>query len=295
MPGWGSWHWIGEDLRDELSARYQTMSFRGAAVPDCDVLVLIKQVVPFESIERIARRTAIIYCPVDAYGGAAEIDADWQLLRKCARIVIHCERLRRYFEPYAPVEYLDHHVKFIPNTQVDYRDQGPILWVGARSNLPPVAEWVNAHRLPGELLVLTNPEVPGSIPAPAQFGFEADPPVRIEEWSLERHVQWLSRCRAAFDVKGSDFRARHKPPAKAIDYIAAGLPLAMNADSSPVEHLARMGFDVASVCDPDRWLSRAYADETRRFGAALHELLSRQRIGMRWQLLIEEVLTERRR
>jgi hypothetical protein len=35
---------------------------------------------------------------------------------------------------------------------------------------------------------------------------------------------------------------------KAIDFIASGLALAMNPDSSPVEHLARMGFE---ICSPE--------------------------------------------
>ncbi len=292
MPGWGSWDWLGADLRDELASNYRTVSFAGSAVPECDVLVLIKHRLPADALEQAAGRAAIVYCPVDGYGSAAEIDADRPFLRKCARIVVHCERLRRYFEPYAPVEYLDHHVKFIADAPVDFRDHGVILWVGARSNLSPLVEWVNVHPLPGELLVLTNPEIPGAILEPQAFGFRPGLPVCIEEWSPERHIHWLSRSRAALDVKGCDFRARHKPPAKAIDFIASGLPLAMNIDSSPVEHLSRMGFEVASVGDP-RWLSRSYADETRRFGGALRELLSRRRVGLRWRQLLDGVLAER--
>ena len=84
------------------------------------------------------------------------------------------------------------------------------------------------------------------------------------------------------------------PPAKAIDFLASGVPLAMNADSSPVEHLARMGFEVPSPLDTERWLSREYGEETRRFGAALRELLSLERIGLRYKRIIEEVLAERR-
>jgi hypothetical protein len=64
----------------------------------------------------------------------------------------------------------------------------------------------------------------------------------------------------------------------------------MNVDSSPVEHLARMGFEVASPLDPERWLSREYWEETRRFGLAIRELLSLERVARRWRLLIDEVL-----
>ena len=100
-------------------------------------------------------------------------------------------------------------------------------------------------------------------------------------------------ARAAIDVKGNDFRSRHKPPAKAIDFLASGVPLAMNHDSSPVEHLARMGFEVADPRDTERWLSREYWEETRRFGAALRELLSLERVARRWKRVIDDVLAER--
>jgi hypothetical protein len=68
----------------------------------------------------------------------------------------------------------------------------------------------------------------------------------------------------------------------------------MNADSSPVEHLARMGFDVASPLEPDRWLSRAYWGETRRFGLAIREMLSIERVARRWRLVIGGLEPRRR-
>ena len=64
--------------------------------------------------------------------------------------------------------------------------------------------------------------------------------------------------------------------------------LAMNAESSVVEHLARMGFEVASPNDPHWWLSREYWEETVRFGRALRELLSLKRIGLRYKRIIDE-------
>ena len=109
------------------------------------------------------------------------------------------------------------------------------------------------------------------------------------------HIRMVTECSAALDIKGTDFRARHKPPAKAIDFIASGLPLAMPAHSSPVEHLAGMGFEVASPLDTQRWLSSEYREETQRFGAALKELLSLERIGRRYKRLLDEVLAERAR
>src|SRR5262249_46357850 len=154
----------------------------------------------------------------------------------------------------------------------------------------PLVAWLNAHGLPGSLDVLTNLEDPASVPTPAELGVRASVSVRIHNWSPERQVELTSAARAVIDIKGDDFRARHKPPAKGIDFIASGVPLAMNPDSSTTEHLARMGFDVASPLDTDRWLSRAYWEETRRFGLALRELLSLERVARRFARIVREVL-----
>jgi hypothetical protein len=273
---------------------FQTIQFSAWEVPQANVVVLVKHSPGLNWIERVAQCAAVLYCPVDFYGSTADIDADGPMLRHCTRILLHCERLRRYFEPYAPVEVMDHHVKFAAPLREAFLPDGYFLWVGVRSNLPPLVAWINRHPLPGDLRVLTNLENPQLDPSPAQFGFRPDRPVRIENWSPERQLELTAGARAALDIKGSDFRSRHKPPAKAIDFIASGVPLAMNPDSSPVEHLARMGFVVPSPLDLDRWLSRAYWEETRRFGAALRELLSLERIGLRYRYIIEEVVAQRR-
>src|SRR5206468_1945461 len=106
--------------------------------------------------------------------------------------------------------------KFAAPEMAAYRPEGTILWVGVRTNLTPLVEWVNAHPLPGGLCVLTNPEQPGSMPAAAEWGFRHPEGVRVEEWSADLHRQRTAEARAALDIKGRDFRQRHKPPAKAI-------------------------------------------------------------------------------
>jgi hypothetical protein len=294
MPGWGSWDWVGVDVLTELRKYFPTCAFADGSLPESDLLLLVKQVAPVLAACEGTGKPPLIYCPVDFFGSAAEIDACAAALRRCARVVIHCERLRRYFEPYAPVEYMDHHVKFDAPMRSEFQREGYLLWVGVRTNLPPFIEWVNRNPVPGELVVLTNLEDPSRLPSPTELGFAPGLPVRIEQWSKERQIELTAGAKAALDIKGQDFRSRHKPPAKAMDFIASGVPLAMNSDSCVVEHLARMGFEVASPLDTERWFSRAYWEETCRFGAALRELLSLRRIGLRFKRIIEEVLAERR-
>src|SRR5712692_2509576 len=100
MPGWGSWEWAGADVAAEL-AKYSCMGcYRADELPDCDVAFVVKHPPTLDWIARVAERAAVIYCPIDFYGSPGDIDADAAMLRRCSRIVVHCERLRRYFEPY---------------------------------------------------------------------------------------------------------------------------------------------------------------------------------------------------
>jgi hypothetical protein len=289
MPAWGSWQWIGADLCRHLAPHFRTSTFRWGEVPSGDVCVVVKHALPPDVLAKLNRRTALIYCPIDYYGAPAAIDADRVFLQRCARIVVHCERLRRYFVPYAPVDYVDHHLRFHAPLRAGRRDEGEFLWIGVRSNLAPLIEWANGNALPAPLRILTNWEDAGAIPSAAKIGFETGIDVRLEHWSPERHRQRLTECRAVLDVKGVDFRSRHKPPAKALDVIASGVPLVMNPDSSSAEHLARMGFAIASLADRARCLSPEYAQETARFGSCLRELLTLERIGFRWRCVIEAV------
>jgi glycosyltransferase involved in cell wall biosynthesis len=290
MTGWGSWEWLGADLSAALEGRFDIARFDAWSIPPADAVVFVKHPPPRAVVEHLTG-TAIVFCPVDAYGAVREIAADAWLFRRCDRVVLHSARLREFFAPYCEPAYLDHHLKFVGQSE-DFRPDGPVLWTGVRSNLPAVVEWVNEHGPPGELWVLTNPEQLGQID-PETFGFKSDVVARLEEWTPERHREWASLAGAAFDVKGEDFRSRHKPPTKALDFVASGLPLAMNADASAVEHLAGLGLAVPSPHDRDRWRSREYWEETQRLGARLRKELTLKSVADRLATIIDEVLDER--
>lgn len=282
-PGFGSWNWLAVDLANELAPEYDVAFFRDA-VPAADVIVIFKFLPDTQSLTALRQRSAVVYCPVDVYGTAAEIDADVGRLRKCDRIVVHCQRLVPYFQSYARTTYIDHHVKYVIPTRSKVVPDGPILWVGEQSNLPPLMEWLKTHELPAELVILTN--------APAsQFaqGHRCRFPVHFECWSPESHLHWLSRCRAAFDIKADDFRARHKPPAKALDFLASGIPFAMSQPSSSVDHLERLGFKIPPPEDTTRWLSLDYATACRDFGRMTADRLSLSRVGQTWKRILQDV------
>lgn len=227
-------------------------------------------------------------------GSAAEIDADGATLACFDSIIVHCERLRKYFAPYTRVEYLDHHLKFVAEAPLSARTGGPLLWIGNRSNLPSVVDWVNRHPLPGELWVLTDFPSEAEMVSAASLGFREMTSIRVDRWTPERHREWTSLARAALDVKGDDFRARHKPPTKALDFLASGVPLAMNADSSSTEHLrAKYGFQLASLDDHERWLSTEYEEEIRHLMPSLQADLALPVIAQRFLTLMLQLAQPR--
>lgn len=104
----------------------ETVTFRHA-IPDCDVAVFVKFKPAVNELRELKQRCRLVFCPVDVYGRASEIDADRAALACFDRIVIHCERLRKYFSSYAPVEYLDHHLKFLADPPLVRSGDGPLM------------------------------------------------------------------------------------------------------------------------------------------------------------------------
>ena len=276
-------------MAEELSQFYD-IEFFSDSIPASDLAIIVKYDFP-DLMSSRPQETPVIYCPVDCYGSAGDIDRDGKWLFQCQQIITHSEFLRKYFCAYAPVEYIDHHVRFVSKTIASKSTEGPILWTGIRTNLPPLVEWVNQNTLSQELWVLTNLEQGNTSVTQDALGFSGNNSIRIENWTPQKHVNWAELASSAIDVKGTDFRARHKPPTKALDYLASGLPLAMNTESSSVKHLARQGFQIASVDDQEFWFSDEYRNQTIEFGSELRKILSRENIGKRFKTIIDSILS----
>ncbi len=289
-PGWGSWHWVGESLLDGLKPEWATASFEVGEFPDADVVVVVKHPPSGYWAERVARRAALVYCPIDHYASAEAIAADASWLRFCSQVVVHSPSLVPHFSPYASTDSLDHPLKYVAPLR-DSRSVGTrFLWVGVWSNLPPLVDWVNAHPLSGPLDVLTNRS---DSPSPFEFGFRTDRDVTIHEWTPAKHIELTSTCRAALDVKGDDFRSRHKPPAKAFDLVASGVPLALAPGHPAIEALAARGLSVPSPLDASRWLSESYSAETHSVARRMREDLGADRVAARARDLVKRAYLHR--
>lgn len=232
LPEFGSWNWIGRGLLDFLQPQLHVCEFSDVTQPPlANIVVFLKFCPSAEVLHALKKHGAmLVFIPVDVYGSAAEIDHDYLTLKCFDLILAHSRRLIRYLNVAAPVEFVEHPLKYVlPEPSLTCSD-GPILWVGRSCNLAAVSEWFNGSGGDHDLWILT--DTGGRLPTAEQFGFLKPRRVRVAEWTEGRHLDWLSQAWLAVDVKSSDFRSRHKPPAKAFDFLASGIPVLTNRGSS---------------------------------------------------------------
>lgn len=295
-PAWragnGSWEWLGADLSNELS-KYFDVSFFGTEkvkhlrivreVEGCDVVVVVKHRWSLTSMVKAARR--VIYAPVDVFKSGADVDEMSPYLSKCSVIVAQSPTIHGQMVQFCKSYLIDHHIKHFSKLIQSYKESGPVLYVGVGSNMPFIVDWFNLGMLNWPLLVLTSDDRSAS-----RWGFSGGD-VTCVQWTPERHLDALNECRAAIDIKGSSFWQTTKPATKAMDYIASGLPFAINPGSDA--HVSARSF--VRVClpsDTGRWFSREYWTETQRAANRIRCALSLDEIGLKWKQVIEEAVSD---
>ena len=207
-----------------------------------------------------------------------------QVLVEDAHTQIDSKRLIRYFAGITRVEYLDHPLKFsLPSLRPPVLN-GPLLWIGRRCNIGPVREWWNHCRVSGELWVLTDNVAPDL--ASESLGFRNPSRVRVCAWSPEMHLQWTSLCLAAIDVKADDFRSRHKPPAKAFDFVSSGVPVISNYGSSVDLHLQHYGIRPLDIMNWNIQLTQQYQTGLHNCATTMRHELTPANIWRRFSELL---------
>lgn len=255
LPEFGSWNWLGEGLSTNLSHPFVVEQFVDvASPPSADVLVFIKFLPSLEQLERMSGHCKIVFLPVDVYGSCREIDNSYRSLRCTSQILVNSQRLLRYFRGYSEVAYVDHPLKFVlPNPRLT-TDDGPIVWIGQVCNIGPAVQWINAQSTDRELWILTN--CGETMTSAKTLGIEGTK-IRVDRWSETKHLEYLGVASTAIDIKGNDFRARHKPPAKALDFLASGIPVITNRGSSVDFHVRHLGLTPLYA---DSWRSNLTAE-----------------------------------
>jgi len=289
-----SWRWVGFDTARELSKHCDVRIYgrRDEAPPECDVLFVVKERPAPRFFDAARRRgTPIVYCPIDLYQSPEHVASDASFLSACSRVLVHCERLEPAIREHcAATSFVEHHGRFTLPEMAGYREEGFVLWVGGCQYLAEFAEWLGRNPIATEIKALTDIDRAPWTRGARRFASLAYTSRRtwlagceVLPWSERRQAELLQTCKAAIDVKRLDcFNQAHKPPTKAQKYVASGVPTAVNPGSYPAEYFRTRGFEIASPDDPERWLSRAYWEETREVGRRLREETSLESVGRRF-------------
>lgn len=100
----------------------------------------------------------------------------------------------------------------------------------------------------------------------------------------------MSKAKAAVDVKGNDFRSRHKPPAKSLDFLASSVPVITNRGSSVDLNLAHRGFPLFYVNDWRAVISADHQQTLARLAALARMRLSADFCSSLLVQLIQQIL-----
>ncbi len=305
-----SWSWAGLDTARELSKYYDVVIYDSwSTPPDCDVLFVVKERPPDSFINDAQKKTKLVYCPIDAYRDHDQLARDADVFRTCAMVLVHCERLLPLVRSYCNnTHFVEHHARYALNEMAGYKETGFILWIGACQYVPYLVKWLEQHPIDHEIKILTDIDNYRGRHAARVFAAEIGMRFEISEdassiagcqvyrWSERRQDEMMRACKAALDVKmTAKFEQRHKPPTKAQQYIASGIPFAVNPDSYSAEYFRVRGLEVASPVETARWLSREYWEATRVCGDRLRVSTSSEAVGSRYRELIESVWAHSRR
>jgi hypothetical protein len=197
---------------------------------------------------------------------------------------------------------VEHNARFALDPMAQYKDTGHVLWIGACQYLPYLLKWLERHPIEEEIRILTDID---KFAARHAARCTADgigirmtlarsttsiAGHRVERWTEQSQAEAMRECRAALDVKmPGNFNQDHKPPAKAQQYVASGVPFAVNPETSTAEYFRVRGFELASPADTDRWLSREYWEETRTCAYQLRDRTSLESVGREYRRLIESL------
>jgi hypothetical protein len=215
-------------------------------------------------------------------------------------VLVHSERLLPLVMPYcANTHFVEHHARYVTPAPAVFKESGYVLWVGGYHYVPNLLRWLDHHPFPHELRILTDidnyraryaarilaAEI-GVKLTRLRDGHYKDTSVLL--WSERRQAEMMGECRASMDVKATDsFNQCCKPPTKAQQMVASGIPFAVNPESYSAEYFRTRGFDLAPPSDPARWLSREYWEITERHGKELRAAISLEAVGARYRALID--------
>jgi hypothetical protein len=294
-----SWDWIGLALAEDMRRTYDVVLFDHLAdILPADIVLVIKQRPSHQMVCKIRATNARFYfAPIDVYREEAEIYADVEMLRHCDAVFVHSETLYPVLAPFCQrIHLVEHHARYALSRLVPFRDEGFLLWIGGFQHIPYVLDWLRHNPPSIEVRLLTDIKNKSARLAAHIIARQISLPLSIangavngwpaELWSEATQTTLMAACKAAIDIKGPGFNQATKPPTKAQQFVASGIPFACNAGHSAVPYFHNHGFDVAMADQFSRLLSKKYWAATQAFSPLLASLTSRRVVHQAYESLL---------
>ena len=276
-----SWEWCAQDLIPDMAKLHDFTVFRRFSELDgksFDLLMVVKQPPPAEAKIQVNK---IIYMPVDYFKNTSDILNLSNFLQSCNLIAVHCSRLSNHLKPYCnEIAFIEHYDKLVLDKPSPFRPEGFALWTGQHTYAPLICEWFTKTDTKFPLTMLTSVK---KIPP----HFKNIPKLTFLDWSQSGHMEFSRNAKAGLDLKGPDFHQQAKPPLKIQQFVASGIPSAVNRDSYTWEYFHDRGFDLATPDDKARWFSQDYWNETNQFAPQLRESIKKTNVIQSYLDLIE--------
>jgi len=269
-----SWYWCAADLLEGLRPVFEVDTF--SRPEECrsrqaDVVLFVKHLPASGFDLQFLAGSKVAYMPVDYFESLGHVASQEVFLRRCDVLLLHSARLVPVLGRYCSNTVLvEHYGKYVLPEAGRYRSGGFVLWVGFVEHTSPTVDWFLGEPRSFGLRVATNR--PSNTPEWERRGL-----VQVR-WSEEVQRQLMEGAKAGVDVKGKNFAQLTKPPTKAQQFVASGIPFATNPGSYAWEYFHARGLDLVSPDDLGRWFSRGYWEETRDAGVRLREEVARERV-----------------
>jgi hypothetical protein len=293
-----SWNWVGIDAIDELSKYCQVEIFNNFnCLPGASVIIVIKQLPPREFMQAAYdNHKSVIFVPIDFFMSEEHIRSSASILRQCKLILSHADSLIPLLQVYSPTYPLEHSGKYILSEGYKYKISGYVLWIGGYQFVPYMLSWLRKNPMK-ELVFCTDYNNKRAIAKAEEVASYMRVPMtdlkryEMYEWAEDTQLLLMTQAKAAIDIKGNDFSQHNKPPTKGQQFIASGIPFAINKGNNCYNYFQSKGFNVCTPNETNRWFSEAYAKETWEFGKKLRNKISATTIGLQIKQYIELIKT----
>lgn len=284
-----SWQWFGIDLVDELQKHFsEVTTFTKYSINSKkykpDVVIHLKA--PKYLKDSLNWCENVIFLPVDTFNTEYDFLKYKFEISRCKKVIVHSPTLHRLCHNVnSRNSIFEHHLKYYIKGLNPYKEKGFIFWCGNVSNASQLASYLKkmkTNNLDFKLLTHDPPRV--------KKIFKKYNNIEVNQWTEENHLNYSKTCKAALDIKIKTFKELSKPDTKMVNYLASGIPAAINNHCDSRRRIKSFyGFEPALPYDYDYWFSKEYHTAVTNLRRQIYSKCNLKHIGIKYKSVINSL------